>query len=269
MKFKLVATDYDDTLLNSSYEVTDFSKEVILKYVAEGGIFVLCTGRMYASIKEAAKKIGVGGIAISYQGAYTCNLDTDTVIKEFNIPHELAYEYIDFVNGFDVVKQLYAGDKLYVEQKNVYTERYSAFCGVPYKAVGDLKSFIAKSDARINKLYCCVREEDCAKLRETAKARFAGRLLVNSSKPWNVEAISAESSKGAALKYVAQALGIKREEILAFGDNYNDLEMIEYAGTGAAVGNAVDALKRAADIIVPTNDENGVAQTILKLCLGE
>ena len=104
-------------------------------------------------------------------------------------------------------------------------------------------------------------------VREAAAEKFCKTLLVSSGKPYNVEAVSRKASKGRAIEILAKRYGIGLDEVMAFGDNLNDMEMIETAGFGVAVGNAVDALKERADYVAESCDADGVARTIEKFCL--
>jgi len=96
---------------------------------------------------------------------------------------------------------------------------------------------------------------------------FRDKYTTVKSSPFYFEILNKEASKGAAVANLAQHLGIKQEEIMAIGDNENDLSMIEYAGLGVAMGNAVPLIKEAANVVTATNDEHGVAEAIKKFVL--
>lgn len=262
----MVASDFDDTLLPSSKIISGFTRETIKKYIATGGRFVLSTGRMFASIKQEAQDLGLSGEVIAYQGALIKDLDTDKVLRSVEIAPELAIEYIEFLNRYSSIIQLYMDDRLFIEKNNSYTEKYSALCKIHATAVGNLSKFILESGLPINKVYCYINPADCAEFREKVNTQYGDRLLINSSKPWNVEAVNIKTSKGIALKYLCDMYGIDRSELIAFGDNLNDLEMLTFAGLGVAVGNAVPELKAKADYITLPCDEDGVARAIEKFC---
>ena len=109
-------------------------------------------------------------------------------------------------------------------------------------------------------------EEKKERILNAAIKEFGDRLLINSSKPYNVEAVDAHASKGKAVGFLANKYGISLSDTMTFGDNLNDLQMIEVAGMGVAVGNAVDTLKNAADYIAENCEDDGVAKTIRKFC---
>lgn len=266
MKFKMVASDFDDTLLPSSKGISEFTKKTIDKYIAKGGHFVLSTGRMYSSIKQEAKSLGLSGEVIAYQGALVKDLDTDKVLWSVSIPPELAVEYIDFLNRYSTIVQLYMDDGLYIEKSNFYTDKYSELCKIKAIEVGNLKKFVTDSSLSVNKVYCYIDPADCAEVRDEVNKIYGDRLLINSSKPWNVEAVNIKTSKGIALKYLCDMYNIDRSEVMAFGDNLNDLEMLSFAGFGVAVENAVPELKAQADYVTLSCDDDGVAHAIEKFC---
>lgn len=268
MKYDLIACDYDDTLLPPSKEVSRYSRNVISRYVELGGRFVICSGRMFASIRGVAAELNLHGDAICYQGALTKNLDTGETLDYTEIHPDLAVEYVKFLQNYPVVIQLYADDTLYIEKENPYSTRYAKFCGVTAHAEGNLESFIRRNTSPINKVYCYIPAGQCEFLRNRAIEAFGDRLLINSSKPWNVEAVDIGASKGKAVGALAQRYGISMQKVMTIGDNLNDVDMIECAGLGVAVGNAVDALKLKADYITADDAEDGVAKAIEKFCFG-
>jgi Predicted hydrolases of the HAD superfamily len=221
---------------------------------------------MYASIKREAEKLGLSGDVICYQGALTKNTVTGEVSNYYDVSKELTVEYIRFMTEHGGVPQLYIDDVLYTEKKNRYTDEYSKFCSVPAYETGDIAKFMKGCDKPVYKVYCYVPERKCAALRALAAERFGDRLLINSSKPWNVEAVNIKTSKGVALSAYCERLGIGLNEVMSFGDNLNDIQLITAAGFGVAVGNAVSELKEVANYVAESCENDGVAKAIEKFC---
>ena len=232
MKYKFIACDYDDTLLPKSGVISDFTKDTIREYIARGGRFAICTGRMFRSIVKIAREFGLHGEIISYQGSLIKNIDTEETLLVNYIDKDLAVDYVEFMKKQNVFPQVYVGDNLCVEKENPYS----------------MDSSITEP------------------VRNAAIKEFGDRLLINSSKPYNVEAVDAHASKGKAVEFLANKYGISLSDTMTFGDNLNDLQMIEVAGMGVAVGNAVDTLKNAADYIAENCEDDGVAKTIREFC---
>lgn len=141
MKYKFIACDYDDTLLPKSGVISDFTKDTIQGYIARGGRFAICTGRMFRSIVKIAREFGLHGEIISYQGSLIKNIDTEETLLVNDIDKDLAVDYVEFMKKQNVFPQVYVGDNLCVEKENPYSVDYARFCGVPLNVVGDFKDF--------------------------------------------------------------------------------------------------------------------------------
>ncbi len=266
MKYDFIACDYDDTLFPKSGVVSDFTKDTIREYIARGGKFALCTGRMFKSIEKVAKELDLHGEIISYQGSLIKNVDTKETLLSVEIDKKLVVEYVEFMKKQNVSAQIYVDDNLCVEKENPYSLDYARFCGVPLNVVGDFSEFFKTTTAPVNKIYCSMDASLTEKVRNSAISAFGDRLLINSSKPYNVEAVDIRASKGKAIEFLAKKYGVDMKKVMTFGDNLNDLSMIEVAETGVAVGNAVDALKKEADYVAENAEDDGVAKTIRKFC---
>lgn len=96
MKYKFIACDYDDTLLPKSGVISDFTKDTIREYIARGGRFAICTGRMFRSIVKIARAFGLHGEIISYQGSLIKNIDTEETLLVNYIDKDLAVDYVEF-----------------------------------------------------------------------------------------------------------------------------------------------------------------------------
>lgn len=97
MKYKFIACDYDDTLLPKSGVISDFTKDTIREYIARGGRFAICTGRMFKSIVKIAREFGLHGEIISYQGSLIKNIDTEETLLVNDIDKDLAVDYVEFM----------------------------------------------------------------------------------------------------------------------------------------------------------------------------
>ncbi len=269
MKFQLVASDYDGTLMPSSGRISDYTKQTIARYIEAGGKFVICSGRMFYSIRNEAKDLGLHGVAICYQGALIKDMDEGKTYFIQPISPDLAVEYVEFMKGEGATPQVYIDDALYIEKKNPMTDAYAAYCKVTPNVIGDFSKYLSGIDKPINKVYCHVRAEACERIRTAAAERFAGRLMISSSGGLNVEAVDIRASKGNAIKSFAEMQGIDISSVMAFGDNLNDIDLLRAAGFGVAVGDAVQAVKDAADYVTDDCADDGVARAIVKFCLQE
>lgn len=267
MKYKLIASDFDETLFKKSMEISQFSIDTINEYVKAGGRFVICTGRMYASIIQQARKLGLIGDIICFQGALTANIQTGECLARVPLDYKTAIEYCDFMADKVLNMQVYVGNHVYVDTDNELARNYVRYCNVPLMVVDSLETLLKTTNEPIYKVFCNVLPQKNAEIRNLAKQRFGDKLLINSSKFDNVEAVNINTSKGNALEKLCQGYGVSALEVMSFGDNLNDMDLIKFAGLGVAVGNAVTELKQEADYISESCDDDGVAKTIHKFCL--
>jgi Cof subfamily protein (haloacid dehalogenase superfamily) len=147
----------------------------------------------------------------------------------------------------------------FYEKDNAYSDIYRRVSGIEGEAVGPLRDFLTNQPT---KLVIVDEPENILKWQEYFREKYKGRLEVVVSKSNYLEFTNIEATKGNALKFLAVKHGIKREEIIAIGDSYNDIHMLKYAGLGVAMGNASEVVKSQADYITYTNNDDGVAHAV-------
>lgn len=131
MRYPLVATDFDDTLLRSDLTLSEYTKSVIKRYQAAGGTFMISTGRMYSSILRQAKRAGLdSGLVIAYQGAMICDMTSGKVLHHVALPPEAAVPILKELEREGLVLQVYIDDVLYVERMTDATRNYERVCEV-------------------------------------------------------------------------------------------------------------------------------------------
>ncbi|MGN0975657.1 MAG: HAD hydrolase family protein, partial [Gemmiger sp.] len=148
---------------------------------------------------------------------------------------------------------------------NPYVQEEARINRIPVRRVDDLPAEITYP---INKLLVVGDPVDMPHIEELMQQMFAGRLSIYRSQPFFIETMPLGVEKSASLAVLLQVLGLRREDLMACGDGWNDLPMIQYAGMGVAMGNAVPSVKAAADYISADNDHDGVAEAVEKFILG-
>ena len=262
---RLVALDLDDTLLTPEGNVSDESKRA-LHLLKERGIFVtIATGRMYSSAVQIARELDLDVPLITYQGALIKTTGSGRVLRSLHMPPDLAREVLHFFEALPVHINLYVDDELMVKELNEVAENYAFHVKVPVKAVGTLSSQSMDSVVKIVAIgdpSYIARE-----LLPEAFRIFGGQLTVNTSRPHFLEIGHPLARKSCALAFLGEGLGITRQQMMAIGDGQNDIDMIEYAGIGVAMGNADPEVLSIADFITRTNSEDGVAYAIDELII--
>jgi hypothetical protein len=267
-KYKLLAVDLDDTLLNAELRVPERSRHAIGAAREAGVRVTLATGRMFRSALPFARELGVEEYLITYQGALVRHAVTGEVLFHRPVPLELALEVIEFVNRYGYHINIYLDDNLYVAKHTRESELYTAISRTPVEAVGDLAAFLKERAGNPTKVLVVAQEQLLDALAEEVRPLFGDHLHITKSKPHFLEFSHPLANKGDALAAIARHYGVEREQVIAVGDSYNDIEMIDYAGLGVVVGNARREIRDRADYVCRSNEECGVAEVVEKFILG-
>ncbi|MCL2081480.1 MAG: Cof-type HAD-IIB family hydrolase [Oscillospiraceae bacterium] len=263
-RYRLIASDCDGTLINSDHELTERTKTAIDRCMDAGAVFVLATGRPTYAVQWFVDMFDRDMPIVTYNGSFAMMSKTQKILLEVTLPAELCREAITLgrERGMGVIT--YVDHKLYVAERNAWTDDYARFFNVG-AAVTENISDVVKNGA--SKVLWIKDAGSISDIYAETQTRFAGRLNCFTSTPFLFEFISTGASKGAAIKKIGGLYGIGPEEMIAVGDGFNDVDMIEYAGLGIAVKNAPKGVKDAADEIAPSNDDDGVAAVIEKYIL--
>lgn len=270
MKYELIVSDFDGTLCRSDNTVSPRSREVINEFFRRGGIFTLSSGRNITSLKRRLKEAGLEEREIPLTGLQGSVIEenlTGRVLSETRLGWERAAWFSGECAKRGLYHHVYTKDKIYSSMPNKYTELYIRLAGVGMEFVGDLTSFITenKDEGYVKLLAVAEDGKNVSYGRQFAEGAPDG-VNIFTSGPYFFECISSLAGKGNGLRAAAKLLGIDVNRTLAFGDEMNDLSMLQAAGLGVAVENAREELKAAADLIAPSNDADGVAEVIEKLC---
>jgi len=264
MTIKLIAIDMDGTLLN---EHGDLNPETIktVKEAKERGIkIVLCTGRPLMGIERFLPVLEldqVGDYAITYNGALVQHTADGHVIAK----HTLTYD--DYLRIEYTARRLgvhsHAEDEKYIYTANHDISRYTIheveLVNMPLR----FQTADQFDRGHIFSKVMLIDEPDIlAAAQQKLPADFATDYYVVNSEPFYLEVLNKHANKGSGLASLAEHLGLTAAEVMAIGDQANDLTMLEYADTAIAMGNAIPEVKAVATAVTATNREDGVAQAI-------
>jgi Cof subfamily protein (haloacid dehalogenase superfamily) len=267
LKYKLIVTDLDDTLLRSDRTISERSKQTISRAREKGIIVALATGRMYPSAVPYAKELGLTGPMPCCQGAEIADIETGRPISIIGIPRKLAGEALRFIESKGLYAQYYSIDDYYFERKSEQSEYYRVMAGVQGKPMGRKLSEAVDFDPI--KILVISEPDLIRRAYEEASELFMGRLCIAISKPRYLEITHPRANKGAAVEALAAMHKVRREQVMAVGDALNDLPMLQYAGLGVAVENADEQVKAQAGALTASNELDGVARAIERYALGE
>lgn len=266
---KLIALDLDGTLLNASHELSQDNINAICEAREQGIKVVLVTGRPFIGTQKYTKQLNMmsdSDFVIVCNGALIMRPNSGEVILETTLGIDEYYYIEDLARELNVHLQVFDKNTVYTANRDIskYTVLESWLTGIPLKF--RTREEMPK-DMRFPKMMM-IDESDIldaaiAKLPESIYNKFN---IIKSS-PNFLEIIAKQVDKGAALKSLAEKLGISQENVMAMGDQGNDISMLSYAGFGVAMDNAIVELKNIADAVTDHHDNSGVAVAIRKWVL--
>ena len=262
---RLVALDLDGTLISPKLRVSEKIKDAIAR-AREGGVaFTMVTGRMFAAARPFAQEIGIDGPIVCYQGAATYVVASGERIAHVPLAIDVG-ERIFSKAAADGVRALgYFDDKLYTEANDAYTKMYTDLARVESHVVESLTEFFRERPT--TKVNCVTGRQAAAAYVERLRAFVGDDAYVTRSQPEFVEVINPNVDKGRALTSVAQHYGIALQETMAIGDSWNDVPLLDVAGTAVAMGTSPPELMAKADAVVAGVEEDGVAEAIERFIL--
>ncbi|CAM2984120.1 Cof-type HAD-IIB family hydrolase [Paenibacillus sediminis] len=262
--YKLIAIDIDDTLINDHMEVTEATSRALQEATDKGVVVTLATGRMYASAQAIARQTGLNVPIITYQGALIKNLLDEKVLYERFVPINAARKLLEYCKEHNLHVQLYVNDRLHALEENEKLIAYANASKIPYIIDQDFDALIEEPTY---KMLIIDEPERLDEIAPILRDLLGSEVHITKSKPQYLEIMHREGTKGDALTFLAKHYNCHLSEVIAIGDSWNDHEMIEAAGLGVAMGNAVDSLKEIADYVTLTNNEEGVKHVIDKFIL--
>jgi Cof subfamily protein (haloacid dehalogenase superfamily) len=268
-RVRLLALDLDGTILGDDLRISDRTRAAVREAVARGVTIVLATGRMYRSALPYAESLGLAGPLICYQGAYVRERPgpggaPGAILRHITMGPEPARAAVRWAREHGLDPHVNADDRLLMEVGDEEAPDYERLAGIGAEFVPDLISAI---DHPATKVLAVGPAGLPARLLDAARAAFADRAEVTVSHPEYLEFTAPGVHKGAALRWLAQRLGIPLEATMAVGDQHNDREMIAAAGMGVAMGGAPPEVRATARHVTAPIEEDGAAQAIEEFVL--
>ncbi len=268
---KLLVLDIDGTIAGESNQISDRVIEAVNAAQAKGIQVAIATGRMYCSALRYHKQIGSTLPLIAYQGAWIQDPVSQKVHQHLSVPKQVALKLLDYFEQPQLRQLLsvhfYINDQLYVRELTKESQIYGQRSGITPIPVGDLRSSLSNEPTKI--LALCEDTEVIDNLLGDLRLQYTpAELYLTKSVATFFEATNPLVNKGAAVRYIAEELlGLQKTNVMTVGDNFNDVEMLEYAGIGVAMGNAPTQVQSIARWVAPNVEQDGVAAAIEKFLL--
>lgn len=230
--------------------------EAVHGILVAGMAVIAATGRPYPGAIPWARRLGLPGPIICYQGAQVRTLEGGVLLDQ-GVHHDAAMEVVRYARERDLHVQAYRDDQLIVERDRPEARLYADHAGMGIHVVDELDKAIGPTTP---KLVIVTSAERGEALLPEVRARWKGRLNAATSVPEYIEFTSVETDKASALRFVCRRLGIPQQEVVAVGDGRNDESMIAWAGLGVAVEGSPAEVVAAADRTIPGPGHAGIQQ---------
>lgn len=285
--YKLITIDIDGTLLNSYGDLSIENKEAIRNAINKGIKVVLASGRMPESVRSIAEDVGANEYIIAGNGTLIYDMQKQENIYEQNIPEDKLLQIIDICEQNSIYYTLYSQNSIITSSLNYNVLYYNYENSkrpeekkTNINIVSNIKKYIQENNTKILKMTVCdghkvIFDRIILKLREISGievldiGHMSRKAIKNGTEDVNVEYYYTEISKKntnkwLAIEHLMKLLNIKKEEVIAIGDNINDKMMVENAGLGIAMGDSALSSMNIGNYTTTSNNENGVGQAINK-----
>ena len=268
LQYKMIVLDLDGTLVDSKKKISQRNKEALQKAMQKGVKVVLASGRPVKGIMPMAEELELeknNGCILAFNGGRIIDVTTGECLFEVDLPDGYLKKVYELSRKCNIGLVTYEGnDKLITIDDNEYIQLEIRVNHLERVVPKDMVEYVTFPVAK----YLLAGEpKDVEKAEPIFKEALGKELNVFRSDPFFLEILPAGIDKAYGLQKLIDVLGIKREEVIACGDGYNDITMVKFAGLGVAMGNAVEQTKAAADYITLSNDDDGVAAVVEKFIL--
>lgn len=271
MKYRAICTDIDGTLLNKDRQLSQRTIHTI-KSLEKDVPVILASSRMPGAMRHLQQELDIlhhplicfnGGYVIYFEDGHTEPMQLDSV----QVPAPVCQTIHDFTKGTDIHVSLYEQDNWYAPANDYWADREARITKVSPKitALKPILQSWQQAETGAHKVMCMGPADEIDALQQELTKNFADQVHAYRSKDTYLEIAPRAISKATALELLlSERFDIGMHEVMAFGDNYNDIDMLQAVGMGIAVGNARDEVKAVANEITLKSIEDGVAVAIEK-----
>ena len=269
MEYKLLALDLDGTLTNSKKQITPHTLETLIRAQQEKGLkIILASGRPTYGVAPLANALQLdkfGGFILAYNGGEIINWRTHEIMYKNLLDHDVLPYLYECAKKNDFAIVTYENEYVLTEKPDDEYVLKEALLNV--MKIKKVDNFLEAVRHPIAKCLIVGEPTHLAILEKEMQEHLKDRMGVFRSEPYFLELVPKGIDKARSLSVLLEELELKREELMAAGDGFNDLSMVRFAGMGVAMANAQDVVKENADFITLSNDEDGVAYAVEKFIL--
>ncbi len=277
--YKLIAIDIDGTLANSHGKITERTKDAVHRVATGGATIVVATGRRFFTAKPRVLQLELPDVLLAvHNGAILKRLNGDVIYHQL-LPHAIAQNAVSVAKSLGLCPIVFAGTQ---DEANLLVEDYGeridawqhAYLQENQQHLKWVDDLAADLPGDVIEVICVVPADEVHEIVEAFHTRLNGQVkpipvTMNNRERAFIGLSNAQVGKHQPLRYLAEQMGIERSAIFAIGDNYNDVDMLQFAGMGVVMANADEELKRMGFYVTASNDADGVAEALEKFVLSK
>jgi 5-amino-6-(5-phospho-D-ribitylamino)uracil phosphatase len=257
--YPILALDLDGTIVRMGKDINPLDLQAVVKYQKAGGVIILASGRPPRSLKNYVYELNTCGWIVASGGALVLNVYTNQTLIDKRLDKVVAINIIKVIRTIPGVEMsMEAGNEFYTDQEYQWVTDIKSD-GYLIAGIGPLEGFLNDS---VHKIIASTDQLDYQSFAGLLHQTFGDTITITSSYRNLMEITAAKVNKLFGIEPVLANLGYTMHQLAAIGDHRNDTELIQEAGIGAAIGNAIEELKMVADVIVADVDNGGVAEFI-------
>ena len=261
--YRLLAFDLDGTLTNSDKIITPRTYDALMRAQEQGVRVALASGRPTYGILPLAEQLRLtdyDGYILAFNGGKIVKCRTKEILFQQTIPPELLHKVYETAEQYHLTAMTYENDTIVTEHpNNPYVQIESKICHLPIRQVVHMDEAV---DFPVVKFLLVGDEDYLGRIEPEVQAALGDGFDVYRSAGFFFEVVTKGIDKGACLQHVLDAEGWTREQLMTFGDSYNDATMLQFAGVGVAMGNGVPEIRALADYVTGSNYEDGIADAL-------
>ena len=266
--YEIIVLDLDGTLTNRDKVITPKTKKALMEIQERGKKIVLASGRPTDGVMPLARELRLekyGSYILSFNGGMITNCRTGEVVFSRLLPVEANAKIIGLAEEERVTILTYDGHTLITnDAESPYSKLENKINSMEVRQIDDLKSYVTYP---VPKFLMMDDGDYLAMVEPRVKAAMGKNFSIYRSEPFFLEILPRGIDKAQSLARLLEILGLDKERMIACGDGYNDLTMIKFAGLGVAMENAVLPVRKAADYITMSNNDDGIAHVVEKFML--
>lgn len=256
MTYKLIALDIDGTIKNFNKEITKITQKSLGTTRDSGALVTIATGRSFHSAMIATRLLNLDSPIVSSQGAHIGDPVTSREMWHMPLTEKMTLDALSYLENWPGEILVFVKHKIYVNKITQWTELYVDRNGIEIVKIDDLNSVADKKPTR---LVLVADNDDIADIEKQLIDNFQDRLHITRSLPNFCEILHPFAGKHKALEVICSRFGISSESVIAFGNGYNDIHMLKWAGLGVALEGSVEDVIKSADVICGTVERDGPA----------